>query len=179
MSILDRVFLGITAVVLLFLSGALAWTVWGEPTILIWLQSLRQSPQAFVDGGLLILFFLALAVYLGLLVSKWDNQKAVVHQTELGSVRISIQSVQDLTMRAVRQVKGIKDVHVSISEGESLKIGLDLFLYPDFHIPELTESVQERVRSYIQETVGITVGEVDVFVKHIASGEEKSRAFEK
>lgn len=171
MAALDKVIVAVSALVLLVVAGSLAYTALGGELVVQWLMALIYSP---IDGGILSLLAGLVAVYLIVMAFKTEDQKAVVHATDLGAVRISLSSIKGLVERACRKVPGIKDVQVHLSEGEPLSVRLDLQLLPDFHIPQLTEEVQSSVQSYLRDTVGITVNEIQVFVKAIAS-EGKAR----
>ncbi|NLJ75234.1 MAG: alkaline shock response membrane anchor protein AmaP [Firmicutes bacterium] len=170
MTTLDRVFLGLTVVILVVFAGSIAWTIGGSSAVIAWLQ----SPGAALDGGIVVLLILLMAIYLTIMATRQETQKSVVYQGELGEVRISINSIQGLVAQAAREIPGVNDVSVTVTDSESLRVRLDIQVLPGHHIPQLSEELQKTVKDYLDSTVGISVAEVQVFVRGIIS-EAKAR----
>ncbi len=167
MSILDRVLMGVVSALLLITATFIALAVWGNTILITWLAGLTTTP---FDGGIVSFILALLGIYLIVMITKTDTDKrAIVHNTELGVIRISLHSIKGLIMKATHQLQGVQDVTVQLTEGEPIHVRIDLTMLPDHHIPQLTEAVQIKIRDYLQETVGITVEEIDVYVKDIAS----------
>lgn len=171
MGVLDRILIIASGILMLLTASILGWTILGSSVVIQWLASLRHAP---LDGWIVVLFLLLIGVYLFLLALKTEAKKALIHRTDLGEVRISLHSVQGLIVRAALGIKGVKDVSVTLGTGDKLDVKLDLQVLPDYHLPELTEAVQSQVRTYLEETVGITVNQVEVLVKGIVA-ESKTR----
>jgi uncharacterized alkaline shock family protein YloU len=127
-----------------------------------------------LDGFLLVLIMLLLALYLVLmLVNELKTDKrAIVSQTPLGDVRINIQTISGLVYQAVRAIEGVKDAKVSIGDVQPLQLNLKLQLLPDYQIPQLAETVQASIRDYLQQIVGIEVAQVNVTVFGVLSSQE-------
>jgi uncharacterized alkaline shock family protein YloU len=95
--------------------------------------------------------------------------RALVRQTELGAVRVSLKAVESLVQRAARQVQGVRDVRVDLHvERESVGIQLTVTVAPDLAIPTVSDEVQHRVERYVLETLGVTVSRVAVTFRAIA-----------
>ena len=119
-----------------------------------------------LDAFLLVLILFLLASYLVLMLinEMKPDKRAIVSQTPLGDVRISIQTISELVYQAVHAIEGIKGAKVSIGEVEPLQLHLRLQLLPDYQIPQLAETVQSSVVDYLRQTVGIEAAAVNVMV---------------
>lgn len=148
-----------------------AATTFGNNMLLDWLIRIQTVK---LDGFLLVLIMLLLALYLVLmLVNELKTDKrAIVSQTPLGDVRINIQTISGLVYQAVRAIEGVKDAKVSIGDVQPLQLNLKLQLLPDYQIPQLAETVQASIRDYLQQIVGIEVAQVNVTVFGVLSSQE-------
>ncbi len=172
MTVLDRVVLGIVAVWLLLSAVVLALTAWGNPILASFFLSLGKTP---IDASIVTLILVLLGIYVVFLFSKTEvDNRSIVHSSDLGDIRISLHSIQGLILKTTNQIQGIQDVQVQLTEGEPLGVRIDVNLLPDHHIPQLMETVQSQIRDYLQDTVGITVPKIEIFVKGIST-EGKSR----
>jgi len=169
--VLDRIILSVVIVVLLVMGVLAAATTFGNNMLLDWLIRIQTVK---LDGFLLVLIMLLLALYLVLmLVNELKTDKrAIVSQTPLGDVRINIQTISGLVYQAVRAIEGVKDAKVSIGDVQPLQLNLKLQLLPDYQIPQLAETVQASIRDYLQQIVGIEVAQVNVTVFGVLSSQE-------
>lgn len=102
--------------------------------------------------------------------------RAIVQETELGTVRISLKAVEALVQRAARQAQGVRDVKVDLrSDKQGVSIGLTVTVAPDLPLPAISDEVQRRVEQYITETVGVTVSRVAVTFRAVAEPGGKAR----
>lgn len=167
MANLDRILLGLVAVVLLIVAGLLGLTVLGNDFLIDWLL----SPGLLFDGGILVVILAILAVYLVVLVTRQEKKKFIVYERELGAVRISTECIQGLIMESARELPGLEDVSVRIVEVEEPKVSLKIKVYPDYNIPKLSEELQQTVKDYVENTVGVTIQAVEVSVVGISKKE--------
>lgn len=94
----------------------------------------------------------------------------IIHHAEMGEICISLDAVKNLAEKTAKQIRGVHGVKVSvIYEDENLKIRIRATISPDSNIPSVAEEVQQRVRDYIKNTVGIEPSEVGVLVENIAN----------
>jgi uncharacterized alkaline shock family protein YloU len=97
-------------------------------------------------------------------------ERAVVRETSLGQVRISLAAIENAVYRSVRQVRGVCDVDADVRAGVAgVDVRLAVTVAPDLAIPAVSDEVQQRVERYVQETVGVSVGTVVVEIKAVAS----------
>ena len=171
MDALDRLIVLVVVIALLGLGILVAMTTLGNKVLLNWLIRVQTVR---LDGFLLVLILFLLALYLVLMLFNElkTDKRAIVSQTPLGSVRISIQTISELVYQAVRAIEGIKDVKVNIGEVEPLQLDLRLQLFPDYQVPQLAETVQSSVRDYLQQTVGAEVAAVNVMVTGVLSQQD-------
>ena len=92
MTLLDRVFLGICALVLVVFAGLITASLFGSETLLAWLS----APSFGFDGALVAIILLLLAAYLVVIIARVEVKRFIVYPRELGTVRISAESVESL-----------------------------------------------------------------------------------
>lgn len=168
MTLLDRVFLAVIAFVLVGLSALLCLTIWGNDIMLHWLS----SSKLIFDGGVIALLLLLLAVYLLILVTRRDKRKFMVYPSEYGSVRVGANCVETLVVEAANQVQGLQQIKASISNVEDPKVVLRVQVYPGYNIPQLSEELQEKVKEYVNNTLGLTISEIEIVVVGISGKNE-------
>lgn len=164
MTLLDRVFLGISALVLVIFAGLTAATLFGSDVLVAWLN----SPSFDFDGSLVALILVLLAAYLVVLIGRMDTSKYIVYQRELGTVRISADSVESLIVEAASQIPGVQQVRASFTDVVEPKVTLKITAYPDHNLGELSEEIQESVKEYVEKTVGVVIQEIDISVVGIS-----------
>lgn len=110
-------------------------------------------------------------------------------KTYLGMVKINNEVIASITKNAAQEVPGVlgikcnpfsvvtdllnkgyhqKGIKLEISETE-IKVGLTIIVKYGINIPEVANSVQENVRSAIEEMTGLSVSEVNVSIGDISS----------
>jgi uncharacterized alkaline shock family protein YloU len=163
MILLDRILLGITALVLAVLAGFLLSTIWGSTFVVTWLGSASLP----VDGSIVVLILVLLAIYIVVLITRYERKKFIVYPRELGEVKISTACVESLIVEAAEQIPGLAEVRALFTDVVGPKVTLRVVVYPDYNLSQLSEELQESVRAYVEKTVGIVIQEVQVFVDGI------------
>lgn len=164
MTLLDRVFLGICAAVLAVMAGLLVATMWGSTVLTSWVA----SSSLLFDGTIFTIILLLLAIYLVILISRVDRKKFIVYPRELGAVQISAECVESLIVEAASQIPGVEQVRASFTDVVDPKVKLKVVVYPDHNLAELSEEMQQMVKAYLERTVGVTIGEIEVAVVGIS-----------
>lgn len=116
----------------------------------------------------------AVLIFLGL-ISLFDNLKSAPVNTEgvtqdlkLGRVITTAQALESVVHKAVRQIRGVREVKPVIRvDAAGLSVILNLVLAPEVKISEIAEQIQENVKSQINQIVGIEVLEVRIRVENI------------
>jgi uncharacterized alkaline shock family protein YloU len=169
--VFDRVSLGICAVslTLLALAFLLASLGWHVPVLLI--QTIIESPNGRAMVGVVsaILFVAGIRfIYYGF---KGSPIQAVVHDSELGEVRISLTAVKNLVSRVASRTSGVREVRSEVRLGEGgsgIIVYLQLKVAVDANLPDLADKLQKAVSSYVRDIVGVSVESVKVSVSDIA-----------
>jgi len=90
-----------------------------------------------------------------------------------GKVKISLKAIEDsITALILREVEGIKSVRVkNYISGKGLETNLYLKLVSGVNIPEITSTIQEITKNYLQDAVGVDrVSNIDTYVTNIVEG---------
>jgi uncharacterized alkaline shock family protein YloU len=166
---LDRFLLGILSfgylIAAVFLVGlALGWT---SPLEAIQYYLLQSTNSWILGITGIILFLLSLSLFIGVFRPK-PVKNTVVHETPLGSIKITMAALENLVIKAARSVQGIRDVKTHIkTQHDNVSIQLNVQVQPDLSIPQVTEELQNKVKEYLTKTTGINVNDVRVIVNRI------------
>jgi len=127
--------------------------------------------QIMLISSIVAILFLIVSVKLLFSgVRKPMPQSALLKNTELGKIRVSHATLDTLTQKAVRSFNEVKDVKsVIIPDMENIKIQIKLLVMPDVNLPELTISIQKKVKDYVETLSGIVVNEVQIYVDNLAT----------
>jgi molybdenum cofactor biosynthesis enzyme MoaA len=93
----------------------------------------------------------------------------ILKTTDLGMIRVSVNTLDTLTQKAVRSFQDVKEVKSMIlpEQDGGVRVQLKVTILPDVHMPELTQNIQIRVKEYVEELSGITVKEVQVYIDNL------------
>lgn len=176
LKILDRVLLTLYTMVILMLSlGLLGLSVGLIPleAALQWVQNMNVGLGLGLTAFAAAVIFLV--VSLRLLIAGFMRGKpasTLLKHTELGAIRVSVQTLDNLAQKAVRSFAEIKDVRsMVLPEADGVRIQLNITVMPDVHMPALTQDLQQKVKQYTEELSGISVQEVQVYVDNLTSGQ--------
>ncbi|GAA3405459.1 alkaline shock response membrane anchor protein AmaP [Paenibacillus hodogayensis] len=102
---------------------------------------------------------------------------SIDQRTDFGDIRISLETVENLSLKAAGRVRGVKDMKARVSVSDA---GLDVVIRAvvdgENSIPELSEEMQRSVKGHIEEITGIPVANVSVFVANVMQSQTfKSR----
>lgn len=153
----------LTAVFLLFFLILLGWTS---------LQSLffYHSGPELLWALLAVLILAGIRLFwVGIKNPEKSGRYIVLGEGADGRVRVSIQAIENLVVRIVTKVDGVREVKpriVSVSQG--VGIHLRVVMTPDINIPEVFEKIQAQVTAKVFEITGVTVASVRVSVENIA-----------
>lgn len=118
-----------------------------------------------------LLFFALSIMFLLSGVRRSKDKKAVSKQTDIGEIRISLNSIENIASNAARRSSGIKESKTLVRNSEEgVEIELRVVVMPDISIPVISEEVQGRVKKSVEDASGIAVKNVRVIVDSIYSG---------
>ena len=118
-----------------------------------------------------LLFFVLSLMFLLSGVKSNKDKKAVSKHTNIGEVRISLNSIENIALNASKKVNGVRDTKAYVKKIEdSVGVIIRIVVMPDMNIPAISADVQERVKKSVEESSGINVKEVKIVVDSIYSG---------
>jgi uncharacterized alkaline shock family protein YloU len=93
---------------------------------------------------------------------------SIDQRTDFGDVRISMETVENLSLKSAGRVRGVKDLKARVSVTDAgLEIVIRAIVDGESSIPELSEEVQRSVKGHVEDITGIPVARVSVFVANI------------
>lgn len=102
---------------------------------------------------------------------------AVLKSGEHGEVVISIAAVEEMVLRIVQQIDGIKDISRKVLfTNEGFIINIKIGVKPDVALPGLISDLQARTKEYVEEITGIKVLEVKVTVENLNTEQSASKS---
>ncbi|WP_020616787.1 alkaline shock response membrane anchor protein AmaP [Paenibacillus daejeonensis] len=94
--------------------------------------------------------------------------QSIDQRTEYGDIRISMETVENLALKAAGKQRGVKDLKARIRIADAgLEIMLRAIVDGESSIPVLTEDIQRAVKEHVEEVTGIPVADVTVFIANI------------
>lgn len=121
-----------------------------------------------LGGGIILLI---LAVYLFTTVLSRRRKAAprgvLVRAGEIGSVEITLPAIDTLIQKCVRGFGSVKDCCsiMQVTPMGELNIQLRLSLLPDTDVPELSQQIQNEVKTFVQTHAGVTVRQIAILVE--------------
>ena len=177
MGLFDRIILTIYTFTFTFLSflAIVASLGWLEP--ITYLSRVLQETNGRWTVGLLgSIFFVSSIRLLYFAFRRSRSNKTVIHQTEIGQVQVSLQAVENLVNRLVRQHKAVRDVRSIVrGEPEGIAISMRLWVSPEASIPALSDLLREDIGRGVQNVVGVEVISLDLDVENITTESRRSR----
>lgn len=170
---LDRVLLFLYSLTIAAVSAAVLATAFA------WVP--REASRDFLDRlydrfdvmipvtTVAVLMFLASLRFLYAVLRSGRGQPPSIDQrTDFGDIRISLETVEHLALRAAGRRRGLADLKARVSVDEAgLHIALRALVDGDSPIPEMTEEVQRTVKQHVEDITGIPVATVSVYVANV------------
>jgi uncharacterized alkaline shock family protein YloU len=124
-----------------------------------------------------ILFILSLRFFIVSLQRGSASAPSIDQRTDFGDIRISLETIENLALKAASRQRGVKDLRARIRATDA---GLDIVIRAvvdgESSIPVLTEEIQRAVKEHVEDIAGIPVTNVAVYVANIIqTGTFKSR----
>lgn len=173
--VLDRLLLFIYTLAIIVIScaalaGAFGW-ISAEKTADFLHNVYYEKRVAYVFIVCAIVILLISLRFFYIAVRRARTQVPSIDQrTEFGDIRISLDTVENLALKAANRTRGIKDLKARVKVSHS---GLDIILRAvvdgENIIPQLTEEMQGAVKRHVEEITGIPVAGVSVFVANVQS----------
>jgi len=153
----------ITLFLILFSTIMLGWTA---PLNLI-----REYPgrPEFFWVLIVITILVGLRLVWVSLVWKPRGRHVVLTESALGQVNVALQAIESLVERIVSQFNGVREVKPKIVQvPQGIGINVRIAVTPDVNLPQLSEEIQNRVKTGVFEVTGMTVNTVKIMVENIS-----------
>lgn len=171
MGMVDRVVLSLYAFALTIVSLTVFLASLGWATPLDAMLSVLSAPGGKTSAGIVSFIIFIAGLRFFFYGFKRAPVQAVVHDTGMGEVNISLVAVKSLVTRVASRTPGVREVRTSVklnSIGTGVDVELDLKVASDANLPELADKVQKATSSYVHDIVGVTVDSVKVSVSDIS-----------
>lgn len=127
-----------------------------------------RAIQASVIGIAIVLLLVSIRFFIVSVSRGGSHAPSINQRTEHGDIRISVETVENLALKAASRTRGVKDLKARVRVSETgLEIQIRAFVDGDGSIPTLSEEMQRTVSQHIEETTGIPVAEVSVFIANV------------
>lgn len=118
----------------------------------------------------LIFFILSITFLLSGFKSDKDK-KAISKHTNIGEIKISLDTIENIALAASRKINGVKDTKAYVIKHEdSVSVAIKAVVLAEINIPALSEDIQIKVKKSIEESSGVKVNDVSVVVENIYTG---------
>lgn len=129
--------------------------------------------------GILLLFISLMVVQVTM--GKIQREKTIAFENPDGQVTISLSAIEDFIKRALKQLPEVKELRPNVKASKKgITIVNRVTLFSDIHIPEITEKIQNIVKSRVQDMLGVEEPiNIRVHVVKIAHKEEAPKETKK
>ncbi len=125
--------------------------------------------------GIIIIFISVMVVQLT--VGKIQREKTIAFENPDGQVTINLTAIEDFIRRALKQLPEVKELKPSVKASKKgITIINRVTLFSDINIPEITEKIQNIVKTRVQDMLGVEEPiNIRVHVVKISHKEEAPR----
>lgn len=149
----------ISVVAILLLSGAI-------PYELTFAQEQRFFLIAIIVAA--VLFLISIRFFYISIRRDRTVTNSIDQRTEFGDIQISVETIENLCLKAASRVRGVKDLKSRIKVSQSgLEIAIRAVVDGEESIPTLTTDVQKQVHDFVEDTTGIPVSSVSVYIANV------------
>lgn len=101
-------------------------------------------------------------------VKRPKERKCIGKHTDIGEILISMNSLENIALNTARRFQGVKDIKARVFKKEDhVNVSLNMVVFPDISIPSLSHEIQSRVRRNIEDSAGVQVGDVKIYIDGI------------
>lgn len=127
-----------------------------------------RAVQGAVIGISIVVLLISLRFFVVSVKRSGSSAPSIVQRTEHGDIRISVETVENLALKAAARTRGVKDLKSRVRVAESgLQILIRAFIDGEGSIPALSEEIQRTVSQQVEEATGIPVAEVSVYIANV------------
>jgi len=127
-----------------------------------------RAVQGTVIVVSVVLLLISLRFFIVSVARGGNNAPSINQRTEHGDIRISVETVENIALKAASRTRGVKDLRARVRAVEAgLQITIRAFVDGETPIPTLSEEMQKTISEQIEETTGIPVAEVSVYIANV------------
>jgi uncharacterized alkaline shock family protein YloU len=127
-----------------------------------------RAVQGSVIGVAVIVLLISVRFFIVSVRRDGNSAPSINQRTEHGDIRISVETVENLALKAASRTRGVKDLRARVRVSEAgLGILIRAFVDGEGSIPTMSEEMQRTVSQQIEEATGIPVAEVSVFIANV------------
>jgi uncharacterized alkaline shock family protein YloU len=133
---------------------------------------LNSSVNVFLMFFIALIFFTISTGFLfsGLRKSAKDK-KVISKYTNVGEITISLDAIENITLAVTKKFTGVRDAKADVRKfNDTVAITIKAVVMPELNIPLLSEDMQVKVKKTVEETAGVNVNSVKVFIDNIYTG---------
>lgn len=149
----------ISVVAILLLSGAVPYSL-----------TYAQEQRLFLTGIIIASILLLLSIRFFYISVRRDrsNLNSIDQRTDFGEIQISVETIENLCLKAASRVRGVRDLKSRIKVSQAgLEIAIRAVVDGEESIPQLTTEVQKQVHDFVEDTTGIPVASVSVYIANV------------
>lgn len=173
MNILQRILLTIYSLFLAFISVIVllvSLNLIHDQDVYYVIDSLYQQWTISSIVALVSLVVFILSLWFLSTAFRRGQRSTGVHQIgEHGDIIITIETLESIASKAAKKIKGVRDLKARVKQGVAeagIRIGLRITVDGETSIPEITEALQQSVKTYTEEITGVSVESVTVIVEN-------------
>jgi len=119
-------------------------------------RELYQSPLKSTQTGVVGLFFIIVGlIFSKMLVKKGRESDAIIFQSEIGPMIVSVTAVEDIVKKVLKRFHMIKEGKIkTMIHGKDLEIKLRLVLWSGQGVPKLLSEIQEEIGQRVHKILG-------------------------
>lgn len=137
-------------------------------SLVYWLR-INNTARLIVLVISFIFLVLGIVLFIAGLGGRKDR-KAISKYTNVGEVKISLSSIEEIALTAVGKFSGMKNARAFVAENDdNVTITIKGMVLPDVNIPVLSSEVQQAVKNTVEEVSGLTVSDVKIYIEGIYS----------
>lgn len=172
--IIDRLLLFILSLAIIvaacvMLAAAFDWIPQEETRQFVQKVYTETNPAiAFITSCAIVLLISIRFFYISVRTTQ-AQAPSIDQRNEWGDIRISIDTVENLALKAAGRTRGVKDLRARVRVNSSgIEILIRSVVDGESSIPALTEEMQASVKQHVEEITGIPVATVSVFIANVA-----------
>ena len=120
-------------------------------------NNIYAAPDTRIALGItgIVLMFISILV-VQITMGKIQREKTIAFENPDGQVTISLTAIEDFIKRSLKQLPEVKELRPNVKASKKgITIINRVTLFSDSNIPEITEKIQNIVKTRVQEMLGV------------------------